>query len=80
MLHNVLPLLKHIQLDQMAELVIESSMRGTKHLDFFCCCFVLIFNNGCQNFPPVIPGVPVNEEDVQVAFFEEDDRVYWYVL
>lgn len=46
----------------------------------FLFCFVSIFNNGCQIFPPVISGVLVNEEGVQVAFFEEDDRVYWYVL
>ncbi|XP_057785746.1 lysine-specific demethylase JMJ26-like [Salvia miltiorrhiza] len=48
LLLNILPLLKHIQLEQKAELVAEISTRG----------------------------VPVNEEDVQIAVFEEDDRVY----
>ncbi|KAH6812783.1 Transcription factor jumonji domain-containing protein [Perilla frutescens var. frutescens] len=48
LLLNILPLLRHIQLQQTAELAVEANTRG----------------------------VLVNEDDVQIAVFEKDDRVY----
>ncbi|KAI3458003.1 hypothetical protein Pfo_014666 [Paulownia fortunei] len=48
LLLNILPLLRHIQLEQRTELDVEAN----------------------------IQGVQMNEEDVQISVFEEDDRVY----